>query len=125
MQAIVTHTAYRVTCTSLEPHLSDASLTVYIYVYILNICNLCLCFYVGLYSGKILNAIWKNKKSRIPKMILSNKRTHGGITVPYFKLYNRAIVIKIAKTAWYWYRNRQVDQWDHIKDPVHLQALSF
>jgi hypothetical protein len=43
---------------------------------------------------------------RIAKIILKNKRTSGGITMPYLKLYYRAIVIKIE---FCWYSDRQVD----------------
>jgi hypothetical protein len=47
----------------------------------------------------IFNFIWKNKKLRIAKTILNNKRFSRGITD--LKVYYRAIVIK---TAWYWNR---------------------
>jgi hypothetical protein len=46
----------------------------------------------------ILNFIWKNTKQKTRTIILNNKRTSGGTTIPELNLYYRATLIK---TAWY------------------------
>jgi hypothetical protein len=74
------------------------------------------------WKKSILNFIRKYKRLWIVKAILNKENNSGGITIPNFRLYYRAIAIKSAR---FWHKKRCEEQWTRIEEEPYMNPHCY
>lgn len=67
----------------------------------------------------IINFIWKNKKTRITKIISHTKGAYRVITTPDIKLSYKPTVIK---TTWYWHKTEMLTNGIELKTQILIHT---